>query len=226
MILGNILLVSIASMCWYTNNKQKATNSDDQPQKQKQIQSQQNTERRKQEVINNKKEGVDTGQIKKVNIPKSNLPTSNFKYDKDHKVYYGEVFVRGYMTLEGVQEPFCEEDCRMFTRVYFNVVDSSSSIIKEFMHNNNGGHIIYNDKINLGCFKDNQIYLINYSDKNFGFNKTTNATYQANQELVKEMMNSSEDNLITLKLTLYKNTSGGVGAPACYSYFSKFDIAR
>ncbi len=130
----------------------------------------------------------------------------------------GEVYARGYVTTETVDEPFCETDCEQFTYAYFHVQETPNLSFENYLSENTGNSFVGEKVIGLGCVNDeNRLSFTNNSDANGWQDVTLSA------ETTAEILNSSEDNPVALHLTSY-TLSDGSGAPACYSHLAEVEL--
>jgi len=147
------------------------------------------------------------------------IATDDFKFDEENYVYYGKVIVNGYISLQETQEAFCEENCLTYTYVLFNVLNTDSEILDDYIGGQKGNAFVGDMSIGLGCAEDNILWRMNDSDE-FGMKK-----YVSSAETSNAILNSSAENPVAVELERYLYTSGS-GAPSCYSHFAQVDIAE
>lgn len=140
-----------------------------------------------------------------------------FKYDAKNQGYYGKLVVNGYATQQETPEAFCEENCPIFTYVFFNVLSTNNKFFDDYISEQTGNSFVGERSIGLGCFENNTLWRWNHSDQ-FGMKKYTNT-----MQISTEILNSSKTNPVTLELERYLFT-GGSGAPDCYSHFAVVKI--
>lgn len=147
------------------------------------------------------------------------VATDDFKYDEENYNYYGKLIVNGYATLQERLEAFCEEDCPVYTYVFFNVLDTENEFLDDYIEGQRGNSFVGESSIGLGCVEENALWRWNNSDQ-FGMKKYTNSL-----ETSEAILNSSAENPITVELERYLYSSGS-GAPDCYSHFAQVKIVE
>jgi hypothetical protein len=162
-----------------------------------------------------------TTEDKKANSKETSqtLTTDDFKYDEENYDYYGKLIVNGYATLQERPEAFCEENCPVYTYVFFNILDTENKFLDAYIKGQKGNSFVGETSIGLGCVADNILWRMNDSNE-FGMQKYTNSLKTS--EVV---LNSSTEKPITIELERYLY-SGGRGAPDCYSHFAQVKIVE
>lgn len=127
--------------------------------------------------------------------------------------FYGALVVTGYPVLISELEPFCEENCEKFSYVFFQVLNTDSKVLSDFLGGNEGNSFVGAKQLGIGCVKSKIITYFNDSDK-LGMKE-----YKVSTELSKKILDSSKEKPVTIKLERLLFT-GGSGAPACYSHFT------
>lgn len=137
---------------------------------------------------------------------------SSFKFDEKGG-FYGAVVVTGYPVVESRLESFCEENCKKYSYVFFQVLNADNVALFDFIEEKKGNSFVGDKQIGLGCLQNKIITYSNDSDK-IGMKKHT-----LSADLSKKIMESSREKPVTIKLEKLLLTSGR-GAPDCYSHFT------
>lgn len=124
----------------------------------------------------------------------------------------------GYTFIEEVQESFCEENCGVNQYVFFKVLDTTSEKLMEYISDPGGNSFMRDQSLLVGCLVDDVITTANHSDK-FGYQEK-----EYNEETTTKLLNSSEENPISVEMNKY-TLSGGRGAPDCYSHITELEVA-
>jgi len=146
------------------------------------------------------------------------LPPGNFASSGEGG-FSGDVYVRGYAETETVDEPFCMENCKKFEYVFFNIEAAGSAGLSDFLPQNDGNAYTGHSSVGLGCIVDGIIRYTNHSDQ---YQMQESALAADVSEVI---MDSSEENQIVLHLTKLP-LAGGTEAPACYSHFTRIELAE
>lgn len=146
------------------------------------------------------------------------LPAGNFG-STGEGAFSGDIYVRGYAQTVTVDEPFCIENCREFSYVFFHVNAAGSASLSDFLPQNDGNAYTGRSSVGLGCIENGVIRYSNHSDQ-----------YQMQEHVLsadvsEAIMNSSTQNQIVLHLTKLP-LAGGTEAPACYSHFTRIELAE
>ena len=141
----------------------------------------------------------------------------DFKYDSELGAYYGNVVVNGYVTLSERPEAFCEENCPIYTYVFFNILDTDNQFIDDYITGQKGNSFVGEMSIGLGCVDNNILWRWNDSNE-FGMQKYTNSSKTS-----QAVLNSNKESPISINLERYLYTSGR-GAPDCYSHFANVSL--
>ena len=126
----------------------------------------------------------------------------------------GSVDVLGYISIEKI-ENFDNEETSDY--VFFNVVDTKSNDFKTFLEGLSGNTYAGKDKIGLGCINNGKIYYFNSSDGK------ELESYEIGETSSKKILDSTEGNLIKLRLTRLEY-NGGTSAPICYSHITNVEV--
>jgi hypothetical protein len=163
----------------------------------------------------------ETSEEKKVTPTKTGTKATinDFKYDERLYDYYGKLVVEGYVTTEEWPEAFCEENCQMYTYVFFNVLNTENDFFDAYIERQLGNAFVGERSIGLGCVKNNILWRINDSDE-FGPQEYTNSV-----ETSALILNSTAERPITIQLERYLLRDGR-GAPDCYSHFAQVRIVE
>lgn len=137
---------------------------------------------------------------------------SSFKSDEKGN-FYGTVVVTGYTIVKSESESFCEENCKKYSYVFFQILNTDNVALFDFLNENKGNSFVGDKQVGLGCLQNKNITYFNASDK-IGMKE-----YTLSASLSKKIMESNKENPITIKLERQLFTSGS-GAPACYSHFT------
>jgi len=143
----------------------------------------------------------------------------SFRYDEEADAYYGKLTVVGYATTEQVQEAWCEQNCKTFDYVSFNIIESRNEEIFDYIGGQQGNSFVGEASIGIGCVEDGIIWRYNDSDE-FGMQKYSNSPEES-----KVIISSSENDPAAIELERFLYT-GGRGAPDCYSHFAEVHLAE
>lgn len=133
--------------------------------------------------------------------------------------FEGDLIVRGFAHKEKIQEPFCTDNCRNFTYVYFRVLETGNASLPEFLTQYKDNAYTLPNAIGIGCLEGDVIRSINDSDDRHMREVTIPAS------VTKTILDSDDDAPVMLHLSK-KPLSGGSEAPVCYSHFSNFSIRK
>lgn len=152
-------------------------------------------------------------------IPEADLEVGNFNFNAAGN-FMGELYVRGYIMMQDIPEPFCEEDCETYQGVMLNVMATGNPDFQTFLEENRDNAYVRPaseaalGSLMIGCRDGNDLYWSNDSDE-FGM---------ANRRLEDTaILNQLPPKLAKFKLTKLE-LSGGRGAPACYSHFYDIEL--
>jgi hypothetical protein len=135
----------------------------------------------------------------------------------------GQQILQGYVTLKGsgwteTFDSYFEQPIEPVEYVYFDIVESSSSLFTEnFLNSYAGNSFVDVDgdlpAIGLGCLENGQIKFSNFT---LGLEQFTNNYLEENvsEELTSKIMSGEE---VEIEVYFETNT-GGRGAPLCYSH--------
>lgn len=137
---------------------------------------------------------------------------SSFQSDKQEN-FYGTLIVTGYPIVKIEAEPFCEKNCKKYSYVFFQVLNTDSQVLSDFLRENKGNNFIDTNQLGIGCVQDEIITYFNDS------NKLGMKEYSVPVGLSKKILDSNKEKPVTIKLERLLFT-GGSGAPACYSHFT------
>lgn len=146
------------------------------------------------------------------------LPEGSFGAEGEG-AFSGDLTVRGYADTVTVDEPFCTENCRKFTYVFFEIDETGNEGLLDFLPVNEGNAYVRPSAIGLGCVEDDVIHYSNQSDRN------QMAEFRLDPTLSQAILESSAANPVTLHLTKLP-LSGGTEAPACYAHFTTVELAE
>lgn len=167
--------------------------------------------------LKNKKK-YDFGDNQVTNNTQNEIPPKDDNFGKNDtfniSTESGSVDVLGYITIEKI-ENFDNEET--FDYVFFNVVDTKSNDFKTFLEGLSGNIFGGNNKIGLGCTDNKTIYYFNSSDGK------ELESYELSETSSKKILDSTEGNLIKLRLTRLEY-NGGTSAPICYSHITNIEV--
>ncbi len=153
-------------------------------------------------------EPVQEGENKEEEKEQKNIST--FSIDNETGIAY----VEGYATIEH-KEYYNEEG----DYIFFNIIKTDSNDLMQFIEGSQGNSYVGDKAIGLGCKNDDIIQYYNHSDE-AGF-----VFYKLDEETTNNILNSTEDTPIKLKLERLRFTGGGE-APLCYSHITYVSIAE
>lgn len=134
--------------------------------------------------------------------------------------YEGDIFVRGYAEKTMMEEPFCNQDCEQVEYVFFNIVDQNNEVLDEFIEQAAGNAYIDEGKIGLGCLEEQMLVTRAFEVEG----ERGNAEYTLDEETTEQILTSTEEGPVVLKLEKTKEV--GSAAPACYSHFTNYEIVK
>lgn len=160
---------------------------------------------------------------KKINELQQKLEEKNtlsskrhFTYNKNW-YYHWKLKIKWYIETTTKKEAFCQENCKNYTYLFFNVLETNNQNLYNFLEENNWSYFIKKDKIWIWCLKENnKITYYNESDKNWL------KEYEISNNLSKKIINSNENSPIIISLNM-PILSLWSWAPTCYSYFKIID---
>jgi hypothetical protein len=148
-------------------------------------------------------------------------PGAPFAEDsKDEMGFTGVVYVTGHAKLEERNEAFCEVNCPKYTYVSFVLSKTENEDMLNFLSSSpQGNSFLTSSSVGLGCLENGVISHFNMSDV-YGYKKYTLTT-----ELSDSIISATSQNPVRLKLERLRSTRA-VGVTACYSHFTKVDLAQ
>ncbi len=157
----------------------------------------------------------------------SALPEGEFVIPESGN-FEADVYVRGYATVEVIEEPFCREncgddrqcaeDCTEYEYVYLRITENGNPDFQTFLEQNAGdpfGEVQH--AIGLGCLDDGSIRYENHSDA-FGMK-----AFSLSQQETSALFAASAEAPVTVRLQKLPLTAGR-GAPVCYSHFAYIEL--
>ena len=139
--------------------------------------------------------------------------SSNISIDDLTKVSK-DVEARGHVVLEERKTAFCEENCPVYTYVFF--IFEQNKELQNFVQKNLENAFVKKNAIGIGCVNDEGVYY--YNDSDIGTKEETLPINISNR-----LLQSSKENKIDVQFRREINSSGK-GAPSCYSHFRDFSI--
>ena len=130
----------------------------------------------------------------------------------------GIVEVMGYVKIEEKEVPSMYENAgEKYKYVYFYITETKSNEFKKYLESLEGNAFVSDNAIGLGCTKDGKITYYNSSDE------LGEKSYELSQEVSNKILNSSESNLVKLKLEKLAYSSGK-GATSCFSHITYVEV--
>jgi prepilin-type N-terminal cleavage/methylation domain-containing protein len=129
---------------------------------------------------------------------------------------YGTLQAEGYTTTVKRGEAFCEENCQQYDYVFFNITKSENTKIFDYINSNAGNAFVQDKAIGMGCVANGVISYSNSSD-------TVSKEYTISQSDTQKILAATKDKPIRLDTERLQST-GGRGAPTCYSHFATFKV--
>ncbi len=146
------------------------------------------------------------------------LPPGDFRVEDG--IPQGTAYVRGYATIEEVEEFFCEEDCATFDYVFFHVLETGSEEFSSYIETHIDNSFVGRRVVGLGCREGNAIRYANHSDA-----RGMRSGLNVDADVAAAILSSTERDPVTLALTKLP-LSGGTEAPNCYSHFTEIEAAH
>lgn len=132
---------------------------------------------------------------------------------------FGNFQVEGYATTVKRNNEPCGDMCKEYDYVFFNIVKSENAKVFEYIKSNVGNSFVQDGAIGMGCKVGDTISYSNASDAG-------SAEYVINQADTQKILAATKDNPIRLSVERLKYTTGGSGAPTCYSHFATFKVVE
>lgn len=132
---------------------------------------------------------------------------------------YGTLQAEGYPTIVKRNEGFCEENCKLYDYVFFNITRTENANIFNYLKSNSGNAFVQDKAIGMGCVTDGKISYSNNSDSK------GRVEYSISKEDTSAILAATNEKPIVLELERLQ-LSGGGGAPTCYSHFTTFKVIR
>lgn len=167
------------------------------------------------EVPNNEK--FEKKEISDKETPKPSEEKATFAADNQGN-YFGVLTVTGYPVIMNTPEPFCEKDCKNYEYVYFQIMETNSTALYDFLGINKGNSFIGEKQVGIGCRKSGAISYYNDS------NQLGMKEYYVYPDISKKILSASKNDPVAIRLERLLFT-GGSGAPACYSHFTYISLA-
>ena len=134
-------------------------------------------------------------------------------------VGYGKAQLKGYIQIEHVsaEQPSYEE----VDLVWFNILKSNDTDFNNYLNSfDNSNYFIKKDAISIGCLDNNKIIYSNDSDDK-GLQ-----SFEITGEDAKLILDSKEENPITLNIEKLKLTSGRGVDTKCYSHLTYINVVK
>ena len=148
------------------------------------------------------------------NNQQGNVDNNESTHNED---FSGIVKVTGYPIVENKVNEL--GDGKEYSYVYFYIMESNKQEFEAYIQKLNGNAFVSDNAIGIGCIIDNNIKYYNASDKN------GEKEYILSNDISNEILNSTKDNPIRLKLERLPLTYGK-GAPICYSHITTIEVAK
>lgn len=148
------------------------------------------------------------------NLPKA-LAKGTFGDTGDN----GTLQAEGYATVAKRNEAFCEQNCKQYDYVFFNITRTENTHIFNYLKNMSGNAFAQDKAVGMGCVADGQISYSNASDAK-GMQE-----YKLSKEDTAAVINATADKPVILELERLPYSSGQ-GAPTCYSHFTTFKVIK
>ncbi len=150
-------------------------------------------------------------------LENKNLPKGTFAFNESGN-FYGELFVRGYITTKEIPTAFCEENCDTEQGVFLNILETGNNEFQLFLEKNRDNSYVENTppRVMIGCHKGDNIIYFNHSDE-LGMKE-----FLISSDDTRSFLQTSSDQPSYFRLEKY-TLSGGMGAPTCYSHFTEIE---
>lgn len=165
---------------------------------------------------------INTENNKQAETPKQEaaLPQTLSKGNFGDSGEYGNLQAEGYTTIIKRSEPFCEQNCKQYNYVFFNIARTENTNIFNFIQTNEGNSFVQGDKaIGMGCVAEGQIYYYNDSDAN------GEQEYKISKEDTTALLRASAGKPAALEIEKLQYSSGK-GASPCSSLFTFFKLIK
>ncbi len=132
---------------------------------------------------------------------------------------YGTLQVEGYATTVKRNEDFCQENCKQYDYVFFNITRTENTNIFTYLKNQSGNSFVQDKSVGMGCIINEQVSYSNNSDTR------GSQEYTVSKGDTSAVMAATANKPIVLELERLK-LSGEGGAPTCYSHFTTFKVIK
>ena len=129
---------------------------------------------------------------------------------------YGTFQAEGYTSAVKRNEAFCEENCKQYDYVFFNITKSENTKIFDYINSSAGNSFVQDKAIGMGCVANGVISYFNSSD-------TVSKEYSISQSDTQKILTATKEKPVRLDIERLMYT-GGRGAPTCYSHFATFKV--
>lgn len=131
---------------------------------------------------------------------------------------YGTFQAEGYTTtVKGEEGMFCEENCKEYDYVFFNITKSENTKIFDYMNSHAGNSFVQDKAIGMGCVASGVISYSNSSDT------VDEKEYTISKDDTQKILSATKEKPVRLAVERLEYT-GGRGAPTCYSHFATFKV--
>lgn len=132
---------------------------------------------------------------------------------------YGTLQAEGYSTTVKRNEAECQENCKQYDYVFFNITRTENTNIFSYLKKLSGNSAVQNKAIGMGCIADGQISYFNSSDSK------GSVEYKLTMDDTSAVMASTAEKPVALDIERLQYSTGK-GAPTCYSHFTTFKVIK